>query len=431
MRQVWLVFLLVAVGAPSGAAQQRAVTLEEAIRMAQAVQPQTIQARGDVRSAGAQVRAAKGAFLPNLNASTTGATNYSENARLDPNTNQLVSGNSRNTSVNLGVSSSVDLFTGFRRGADLRAARATQDAAGAGLIDAQYQVALSTTEEFFNVLAADELLRVRAASVARAQEQLKVAVAKLRTGSATRSDSLRSLVTLGNTRLDSLGAETQLATAEANLGRLIGVAGRVAGLDDSAYYRVAEGVDTAALREEALSRSPQVQVAEARAAAARASLSAARAAYWPTLSLSGSSSWNGSKSQDYQLFNQRQLSLGMSWAIFNRFTRERTIATQDANAELATAQAADTRRQVEAALTARLAELTAATARIGITRTSVEAAREDIRVVGERYRLGAATIVDVLTSEDALNQAEVDAVNARYDYLRARAQIEALIGRPL
>ena len=63
--------------------------------------------------------------------------------------------------------------------------------------------------------------------------------------------------------------------------------------------------------------------------------------------------------------------------------------------------------------------------------TSVAAATEDLRVQQERYRLGASTIVDVLTSQEALNQAEVDVVNARFDYLRAKAQIEALIGRNL
>ena len=42
-----------------------------------------------------------------------------------------------------------------------------------------------------------------------------------------------------------------------------------------------------------------------------------------------------------------------------------------------------------------------------------------------------ATIVDVLTSQESLTQAEVDAVNARFDYLRAKAQIQALIGRQL
>ena len=68
---------------------------------------------------------------------------------------------------------------------------------------------------------------------------------------------------------------------------------------------------------------------------------------------------------------------------------------------------------------------------IWITQTSVVAAQEDLRVQQERYRLGAATIVDVLTSQEALNQAEVDSVTARFDYVRARAQISALIGRTL
>jgi outer membrane protein TolC len=61
----------------------------------------------------------------------------------------------------------------------------------------------------------------------------------------------------------------------------------------------------------------------------------------------------------------------------------------------------------------------------------VAAATEDLRVNQELYRLGAWPIVDVLTSQEALNQAEVDAVNARFNYLRAKAQLEALIGRTL
>jgi outer membrane protein TolC len=66
-----------------------------------------------------------------------------------------------------------------------------------------------------------------------------------------------------------------------------------------------------------------------------------------------------------------------------------------------------------------------------ITATSVQAAQEDLRVQQDRYRVGSSTIVDVLLSQEALTQAEVDVVNARFDYLRAKAQIEALIGRPL
>jgi outer membrane protein TolC len=125
------------------------------------------------------------------------------------------------------------------------------------------------------------------------------------------------------------------------------------------------------------------------------------------------------------------VSLGFRWNLFDRFDRELAITQREADRDVAEATAADARLGVAADLELRLAELDAANSRIEITRTSVVAAGEDLRVQQERYRLGAATIVDVLTSQEALNQAEVDVVNARFDFLRAKAQIEALIGRKL
>ena len=159
----------------------------------------------------------------------------------------------------------------------------------------------------------------------RAEEQLKTAVAKLRAGSATRSDSLRSLVTLGNARLDQITTQTQLASAEANLARLIGEAGRVRAADDSSFYRLTAAIDTQAIRAEAESKSPRVQSAAANAVAARASLGAARSTYWPSLTLAGSTGWNGSRTTDYDLFNQRQISLSLRWNLFDGFDRELTI----------------------------------------------------------------------------------------------------------
>jgi outer membrane protein TolC len=117
--------------------------------------------------------------------------------------------------------------------------------------------------------------------------------------------------------------------------------------------------------------------------------------------------------------------------VFNRYTREQNIANQTTTAEISEANASEARRQVLANLTTRLAELEAARIRTGITQTSLAAASEDVRVQQERYRLGVATIVDVLTSQESLTQAEVDAVTARFDFLRAKAQIQALIGRQL
>jgi outer membrane protein TolC len=418
--------------APSAAAQDRAVTLADAIRLSEKVQPGMVQARADITTAAARKRNVWGSYLPTLSASSSASEFFSEGTdRVDPVTGQIQTGNSTSRSLNTSLSGSIDLFTGFRRGAEMNAARAGERAADASLVDTKYQQALATTNQFFDALAARQLVGVREASVRRAEEQLKVSINKLHAGTATRSDSLRSLVVLGSARLDLITARTALAAAEAGLARLVGETGRVRAVDDSAFYRVLESIDSAAVRAEAEASSPRIQSADADASVARANVKVSKSAYWPSLSLSANTAWNAARSNDYDWLNQRGVSLALRWNLFDRFDRELAVTEREAGLDVAEAQASDARREVAAELTARLADLDASRAQIDITGTSVVAAREDLRVQQERYRLGASTIVDVLSSQEALNQAEVDVLVARFSYLRAKAQIEALIGRNL
>lgn len=435
MRIKLLVLALMAAASPLAAqspdSTRPTVTLEEAIALSLRTQPGVIQAQAAVNNASARVRSAKGAWLPSLDLSATGNQNYSGvPSRVDPNTGLAVGSSSG--SINTSLRSSITLFDGFQRSADSKSARASETAADASLVNARYQQRLTTTNQFLDARAAAELVSVRQASVNRAEEQLKVSINKLNAGSATRSDSLRSRVTLGTAQLQLIQAQASLATAEAGLARLIGATGRVAAADDSSFSHVmTTPLDTAALRTEAEAASPQVQAAQANAAAARAGITSARSGYWPTLSLSGNLGLSGSSSRDYSFYDSRGASLSLSWPIFNRFQREQSINSAENASLTAEAQAADAARQVSASLTSQLATLDAARTQIEITQVSVRAAEEDLRVQQERYRLGASTIVDILTSQEALDQAEVDAVNARFSYLRAKAQIEALIGRSL
>ncbi|TFG88659.1 MAG: TolC family protein [Gemmatimonadales bacterium] len=429
-----LLALSVAVPALLGAQEPTTpgITLADAITKAQLAQPSVIAAQGAVERASTQYRTSWGAFIPSLSVSSSYGTSYSNGpSRVNQITGEVISGESYAQSFSNSANASLDLFTGFRRGAQMNSAKATEAAADAGLIDAQYQTALSAKQTFFGALAANELVRVREAGLKRSEEQLSVSVAKLQAGSATRSDSLRSLVTVGNSRLQLLTALTTVATTEANLGRLVGIDGRVRALADSAFLVVTEIGDTAMIRQEAEDNSPKVRAAQAQADAARANVKAAKAAWWPQLTISGRYSYNGNDSQDYQFFDARSMTLALSYPIFNGFQRDQSIVNASTNADAVAATAADARRQVGASLIARLAELDAARLQIEITGTSLVAATEDLRVNQERYRVGAATIVDVLSSQEALSQAEVDVIQARYNYLIAKAQIEALIGRPL
>jgi outer membrane protein len=405
------------------------VPLDEAIRRALEVQPAMVQARGGQRNAGAAERTARGAFLPRLDADASRAQASAN--RFNRETNQIVSGDASNRSYSAGLSLQLDLFDGFRRFASVRAASAASDAADAGLTNQKFLVTLQTTQLFYDALARDELVAVAEAQVRRAARQFDMSVQLLRAGSATRSDSLRARVELGNARLALLQAQANLATAEGNLGRQIGVDQPVRALPDSV---LPSPPDTTTLREEALRSAPQVTQAEGEARAARARLSVARAQYWPTLSATYSNAYSGldapwSRSSSY--VNNWSLRVSLTWPLFDGFAREQAQVTAGAARDLADAQAADARRQVSAQLTQQLAALATASAQIDIARENVAAATEDLRVLQERYRLGASTMLDLLTSQANLTQAETNLVQARFNYLIARAQLEALVGRQL
>src|SRR5207245_11088813 len=94
-------------------------------------------------------------------------------------------------------------------------------------------------------------------------------------------------------------------------------------------------------------------------------------------------------------------------------------------------QAADARRQVNAQYTQQLAALFTSWAQIAIAGADVAAATEAVRVQQERYRLGAGTLLDLLTAQANLTQAQVSQVQSRYNYLIARAQLEAIVGHAL
>jgi outer membrane protein len=166
-------------------------------------------------------------------------------------------------------------------------------------------------------------------------------------------------------------------------------------------------------------------------------VNSARNGYLPTLNISYGRSRNGAVATfgdalDYGSLNPSyNLSFTLSMPIFNQLRREQTLWNANADRDAAEANAADARRNVSAQVTQYLASLQAALTRTMIARASREAADEALRVQRERYRLGAATLVEVLQAQQNLEQAEVDGVNARVDYQVAKANLSALVGREL
>jgi outer membrane protein len=403
------------------------LTLTEAVERALKNSPDIVRATGAVSTSEWSERTAFGAFLPSLSASSGMGLNSSN--RYNPQTQTTVTGSSQSYSA--GLSGSYDIFTGGRRGAELKRARANTASAEASLVVSRFSVILNTKTAVFNVQRQQELLRVAQGTVQRSQEALDAAQRRLQVGSATRSDVLRAQLDLNNARQSVLSAQTQQRTASYNLGVLVGVTGPVGVIIDSLSVPRPLPLTDDQLVATALDNAPTVLTAEAAITTAQASGSVAKAQYFPSLRASSGYDWSNSEARFDNGNTSWNLRFSLSYPLFNGFSRESNIANADIQVRNAAATLANAKRQVAADVQRVLGQLRLAEQQVALVAEALEVAREDLRVNQERYRLGMATILDLLLSQTNLRSAESDVVGARYDYEIARAQLESLIGRQL
>ena len=413
----------------------RPITLDDAVRLAQRNSPLAVQARGQERTARAAVRSAYAAFVPTVSVSLGSTRQFSSGSTRIGQNGEVITVAENPWTYNSGLSLGVDLFDGGRRLYDIGASRADVSAAEANDVSQRFGIALSVSEQYYAALAARESEAAARAQLEQAEQQLRASVTRLAAGAATRSDSLRSVILVGNARLALLTARNDLNVANAALTRLVGSDSLVTATPgDTAAESFTVPADTAQLFALA-DEGPAIRQAEASLRAARANRRAARAPYLPTISASYSRGGSGTDPRyglgDDPYNYNGALRFGLSYPLFNQLGREEDVVRADVAEDVAQATLRDTRLQARQSLTQYLGALQTAQQRVAIQGASVAAAEEDLRVQQQRYQLGASTLLDVLTSQTQLDQARAELIAARLDYRVARAQIEALIGRRL
>src|SRR4051812_2820091 len=274
---------------PAGQDSLHPISLPEAVRLAQRNAPAAVQARGQLRTASSAVRSAYGAFIPSLSASLNQTKQSGQ--RFDALRNQVVTV-AQPWSYSNGVSSSLELFDGGRRFADLRARRADVGSAEANEVTQRFNIALDVKREYANILAARESEAAARAQLQQAEAQLKAAVARVSAGAATMSDSLRSLIQVGDARLALITAQTNVRVASAALTRLAGTPYVVTAIPADTADVQPVALDSAALDQMAL-RGPAVQQAEMQLRAASAGERSARSGYFPSITMGYSYNGNG------------------------------------------------------------------------------------------------------------------------------------------
>jgi outer membrane protein len=126
-----------------------------------------------------------------------------------------------------------------------------------------------------------------------------------------------------------------------------------------------------------------------------------------------------------------QASLRISLPLFTGFGRSLRLSQARAQEQDADESARARRLQVRSDVHARYLGLQTSYQAIGVQDSNREAARDQLRLARDRYRLGAGTSLEVSDAQNAVQRAEGDYVNAVYDYHKAITALEAAVGRPL
>jgi outer membrane protein TolC len=123
-------------------------------------------------------------------------------------------------------------------------------------------------------------------------------------------------------------------------------------------------------------------------------------------------------------------SLDLTWDVQNRGARagHQRALTEIRNVELNLEQLQQTTTTgvIRAANSLRTAQK-----RLEVARLSIELAQQNLDAENARFEVGRSTNYDVLQRIDELSNAESSALSARIEYLKARAQLQALTGEIL
>jgi outer membrane protein TolC len=412
---------------PAQGRGQQTVTLDEALQRALERSPAMAQQEQAVGNAAATQRQAWGAMVPSLSVSSGGSLRSAD--RFDAATDRIVTGSA--DSYNAGLSSSITLFDGGRMFSNLNGARSDFRAAVARQDNQRSQVTLQTKNLFFAALRQGDLLEVARERLRQAEESLAMVRTRTQVGTATVSDSLRARLELVNARQSVLQAETSTRAAQFALGRQVGESRpltpvRPDDLEPSPLGMTADEILTLAE-----AQSPTVVAAVESTRSAEYAVNDARAQYLPSLRLSSGYSWANQDASFNGGTTSWNLNLSASYPIFNGFAREGAVDRAQFSRRLASLQEQDARLAAREQADGALQEVNTAEQAIVIAEEALAVANEDLRVIRERYRVGVATILELVTSQISVVQASVNAVTARYDYVLARAQLEAVLGRGL
>lgn len=267
-------------------------------------------------------------------------------------------------------------------------------------------------------------------SVELASAALDAANERHRVGLATIADVLQAQTARSQAQLVLETLEGTLQVARGALAVAMGIPANTpyeipdVPAADSVHF-VTESVDS--LIALAVRNRPELASARAQAAAASSQIRVARSGYLPALAVGATGANNVS---NVSTFSGRTYSLnvGVQMPVFTGFSNQYDVAAASEQYQAALARADATKQQVIQQVFTAYYTLRTATNRVRTATDLLASATQSETVARERYREGVGSIVDLLVAQAALANARAQAVDVRWQWRTALAQLAHDVG---
>lgn len=406
------------------------LTLSDAIDLSLCHNPQVQSAWATIKVQAAQVGEARAAYLPTVN---VGMSQLSQKTQY-PESQFLV--NSERTSDAQFATLTWRLLDFGGRGANRRLADALLEAALASHDAALQKTLVSVIGLYFDAQTAKANREAKEKSADLAHQILDTAQKREARGAGAQSDTLQAKTALAKAELEygrALGAyDKSLAVLVVALG-LPAQSSETLTLVLTQDYSAAENTlrqDLATWLALAQDQHPALVAARAQLEAAKEKLNLTRSEGLPTLDFTQSQYINGRPNQGLSTTQTQESVVGltMNFPLFDGFARTYKVRGAQAQIEVKEAEVRDTQNQVLGEVVKAHADAVASLRNLKSSKRLIETAQDAVENVRRKYDRGIVDILEMLSVQIALKDAEQERIRSLSEWRSARLRLVANAG---
>ncbi len=397
--------------------------LEQCIAIALRVHPDIMVAVADLDRASAGVRATRASLWPSFTVSTDYRVTQQPTRTVQVGGTIFPAGGGRSTARNTQVAGALSVYQTGRQ-ESISQAKQYARAAEASLEDARRRLAYLIARAYYDVLAADRLVFVQEQSVAVAEDHVAMVQAQIDAEDAAPVEIHAVRSQLHTVRLQLVSARNQAALARASLRSALGEPKTAIELVDTWEEPTSLPMLDECI-EPALAGRPDRAQLRANLRAAELGVRLARLEQSPQLNIVAQA--------EYGRYNSQS---GASWTVFGSVQQSlfdggaNKAALQRARADRRIVQAELTRleRAIRLEVETAWLSLRESAERIATAEAGRVEAQANLDAAQQRYAASAAILLEVTDAQARATQADVDLLQAHYEYNTALADLAQAMG---